>query len=57
MGGARGAPPSPVIFGPNWGPKGRKSFLGDLAPTPPLSKSLDDRPHPLSQGMDPALLN
>ena len=32
----------PLIFGLNWGPKGRKKFFG--RPGPPLSKGLDDRP-------------
>ena len=36
-------PPPPHIFIPNWGPKGRKNFLGDL---PPLSKGPDDCPPP-----------
>ena len=47
-------PPPPVIFRPNWGPKGRKKVYGD----PPffLFKGLNDRcPPPLSQSLDPAL--
>ena len=33
-----------------------KKFFGDWSlPPPPLSKGLDDRPHPISQGPDPAL--
>ena len=41
----------PLIFGPN------KNFLGTPAPIPPplLSKGLDNRASPLSQGLDPAL--
>ena len=53
-GGARGGPP-PLIFRPNWGPRGRKNFFWRLPPPPPPSKDLDDRP-PLSQGLDPALV-
>ena len=30
-GGSRGGPP-PLIFRPDWGPKGRKNFFGDRAP-------------------------
>ena len=37
-GEARGASLPPVIFRPNWGPKGRKKF--EAAP-PPLSQGLD----------------
>ena len=29
-------PPHPLIFRPNWGPKGRKTFFGDFRPPPPL---------------------
>ena len=35
------------------GPK--KKFLETGPSPPPLSKGLDDRPHPISQGPDPAL--
>ena len=41
-GGARGARPPPVMFRPNWGPKGRKKFF--LRPSLPLFQDLDDRP-------------
>ena len=39
--GGRGVPPS-LIFKSNWGPKGRKFFLGDQAPH--VSKAMDDLP-------------
>ena len=42
-GGALGERPPPLIFRPNWGPKGRKKFLGDRLP-PPSSQFLDDQP-------------
>ena len=50
---------APLIFGPNWGLKGRKNFLETAPPPPPpFSKGLDDRHLPLvSQCLDPALLN
>ena len=52
-GGAGGAAnPSPLIFEPNWGPKGRKNFL---KPGPPLSQGLGDRALPLSEGLHPPL--
>ena len=54
--------PTPLIFRPNGSPKGRKFFLrggglkyyffGDRLP---LSQGLDDRPHPLSEGLNPPL--
>ena len=37
---------SPLIFRPNWGPRGRKKF-GRL-PLPPPSQGRDDRPSPTS---------
>ena len=45
-GGARGARPSPppLIFRPNWGPKGRKNFF--WRPSPPLSQNLNYHPPP-----------
>ena len=43
-GGVWGAQP-PLIFSPNWGPKGLKKIL-ETSPPPPLSKSLDDHPSP-----------
>ena len=53
-GGSRGGP---LIFRPDWGLKGQKTFFGRLSP--PLSKGLDDAPPPppprVSQGLDPAL--
>ena len=36
--------PSPLIFTPNWGPKGRKKFFWDRAP--PFCQGLDDRTPP-----------
>ena len=51
-GGAQ--PGAPLIFRPNWGPKGKKKFFRDCPPPP--SKGLDDWEPPLSQGLDPALL-
>ena len=45
-----GGPAPPLIFGPNWGPKSRKHFLGSTGP--PLSQGLDDRPRLLSEGLD-----
>ena len=46
-----------LIFRPNWGPKGRKTFF--WRPSPPFSKGLDDRypppPLPLSHGLDLAV--
>ena len=56
----------PLIFRPNWGPKGRKNVF--WRPGPPLSKGLDDRlppylrvwmtapPPTSSQGLDLALI-
>ena len=44
----------PLIFRPNGGPMGRKN-LGGTTP-PPLTKGLDNRASPLSQGLDPALI-
>ena len=37
------------------GPKKKFLVTGPSPPPPPLSKGLDDRPHPISQGPDPAL--
>ena len=36
--------PSPLIFTPNWGPKGRKKFSSDRAP--PFCQGLDDQTPP-----------
>ena len=54
-------PRSPLVFRPNWGPKGRKKFFETVLP--PASQGLDDRnpppppaPHPLSEGLDLPLL-
>ena len=49
----------PLIFRPNWGPKGQKKLY--LKTASHFSKGLDDRlplppPAPLSEGPDPALL-
>ena len=44
-GGGEPAPPAPAfIFGPNWGPKGRKKTF--WRPSPSLSQGLDDPPPP-----------
>jgi len=45
-GGTRAGAPTPLIFRPNWAPKGRKKKFGDRPP--PLSQGLNDRPPPLS---------
>ena len=45
----RGLPP--LIFGPNWGPKGRKKIFQDHPPLP-LSRGQDDRTPSLSEGLD-----
>ena len=45
-------PPTPLIFRPNWGPKGWKNFFGDWAPL--LSQGLDYKLQP--QGVDQALV-
>ena len=44
--GPRG--PVPLVFRPNWGPKGTTT-------PPPLTKGLDDWASPLFEGMDPPL--
>lgn len=58
-GGARGGGQSPpLIFRPNWGPKGQKkvfqNFLGDRLPH--LSQGLDDWAPPLCEGLDRPLV-
>ena len=52
-----GDPPAPpLIFRPNWCPKGRKRFFFWDCPLPPhQSQGLDDRAPPLSWGLDPPL--
>ena len=51
-----GLPPPPLIFRPNWGPKGRIIFETAPPPLPsPLSQGLDDRASHLSEGLDPPL--
>ena len=40
-------PAHPLIFRPNWGPKGQKNFFGDRTPPPPAPLS--------SHGLDPTL--
>ena len=52
-GGTWGGPP-PLIFRPNWGPKGWKKFFLETGP-PLLSEGLDDCPPPLSEGLGPPL--
>ena len=39
------APPPPLIFRRDWGPKGQTIFFGDCPP-PPLSQGLNERPTP-----------
>ena len=53
-GGTRGARPPPLIFRPNGGAKGL-IFLFLRPPPLPFSQGLDDRPHPLSEGLNPPL--
>ena len=56
LGEGPGAPGPPVIFIPNWDPKGRKDFFEDRVS--PLSQGLDDPPpRPLSEYLDPPLLS
>ena len=42
--------PSPLIFRPNWGPKGWNFFFETAPPRAPLSQSLDDRAPPWKFG-------
>ena len=48
QGRGQGEPGSPLIFKPNWGPKGRKKIFDTIPPPPPapLSQGLDDRSPP-----------
>ena len=47
---------APLIFRPNWGPKGQKIFFGRLPPPPPsFTLGSGWPPTPLSQGLDLAL--
>ena len=50
--GDRGGQAFPLIFRPNWGPKGRKKFCRDLPP-PHLFQGMGDQVSPLSKGLDP----
>ena len=50
-GGSRGG--APLIFRPNWGPKGRKNIF--LRPGPPYIRVWMTGPLPLSEGLDPPL--
>ena len=50
-GGSRGG--APLIFRPNWGPKGRKSIF--LRPGPPYIRVWMTGPLPLPEGLDPPL--
>ena len=52
--GPGGPSPPPLIFRPNWSPKGPKKFFGDCSPT--LSQGLNNRP-PLSEGLASPLLS
>lgn len=51
--------PAPLIFSPNWGPKGRNrhetNFLETTPPSPLLSQGLDDRAPHLPEGLDSPL--
>ena len=45
-GGAGGPPPlHPLIFRPNWGPKGRKNSFGRMPPHPPYLRVWMTAPH------------
>ena len=50
------APPPPLIFRRNWGPKGRKYFFSNHPP-PPLSQVLDDRAPLIWRSVSAAALN
>lgn len=43
--GPGGLDPIPLVFRPNWGPKGRNIFFFETGP-PPFSQGVDDRPTP-----------
>ena len=47
----------PLIFRPNWGPKGQKKFLRPSHPPPPYLRvwTTPPAPPPLSQGLDPPM--
>ena len=50
---SQGREPSPLFLDQTEAQRAENILLGD---PPPLSKGMDDRPpHPLSQGLDPAL--
>ena len=54
-GGGGGLPP--VIFRPNWGPKGQKNVFLRLSPPPsPYLRVWMTRPSSLSEGLDPSLV-
>ena len=55
--GPRG-PGSPLIFRPSRRQEGpsKISLRPPPPPPPPLSQGLDDRAHPLSEGLDPPLI-
>ena len=54
-GGSRGGPP-PLIFRPNWGPKGPKFFFWDQTPLTPYIRVCMNAPpgSPLSEGLYPS---
>ena len=56
-GGGGGPRLPPVIFRPNWGPKGPKNaFLRLPPPSPPYLRVWMTRPSSLSEGLDPSLV-
>ena len=58
MADPEGRPPTPLFLDETEAQRAEKKFLEtgpSSPPPPPLSKGLDDRPHPISQGPDPAL--
>ena len=44
-GRGQGEPGSPLIFKPNWGPKGRKKFFDTIPPPPPYLRVWMTAPH------------
>ena len=55
-GGPQGGPGTPLFLDPTEARRAEKMVFGDRSPLPSLSKVLDDRAPPLSQGLDPALI-
>ena len=57
-GGSRGKPPPPpppLCLDETEAQRAEKNFRRPVPPHLPLSKGLDDRPHPISQGLNPVL--